>query len=45
MRFWATHYQELEWQLVSGHGGREESYQVGLGVFVQTLIETFDDNQ
>ena len=40
-----THYQELEWKLVSGHGRREELYQVGLGVFVQALIKAIYDDQ
>jgi len=45
VRLWTTHYQELEWKLVSGHGGREELYQVGLGVFVQASIKAvYDDH-
>jgi hypothetical protein len=45
MYFWTTRYQELERELVSGHGGREELYQVGLVIFVQALVETIDDDQ
>ena len=45
MEFWTTDYQELERELVSCHGGREELYQVRLGVLVQALIETVKNNQ
>ena len=45
MEFWTTDYQELERELVSGHGGREELYQVSLGILVQAFIETVNNNQ
>jgi len=45
MGFWATDYQELEWEGVLDHGGREDLYEVGLGTFIQAFIKTINDDQ
>jgi len=45
MRFWTTDYQEFEWKIVSGHGGSEELYQVGLRALVQALVKAVYDDQ